>query len=96
MTVFEVASAGVASILVPYPYADDEHQTHNARYLETSGAAIIRQQDDLSESWLAEMIRNFSADRRQLLEMAVAARKLAIPGSAKKIANLCLDAGGCV
>ena len=96
MTVFEVASAGVASILVPYPYAVDDHQTHNARYLETSGAAIIRQQDDLSESWLAEMIRNFSADRRQLLEMAVAARKLAIPGSAKKIANLCLDAGGCV
>jgi UDP-N-acetylglucosamine--N-acetylmuramyl-(pentapeptide) pyrophosphoryl-undecaprenol N-acetylglucosamine transferase len=96
MTVFELAAAGVASILVPYPYAVDDHQTHNAYYLEKTGAAIIRQQDELSTDWLVEVINDFSANREKLLDMAVAARKLAIPGSAKTIANACLSAGGIV
>jgi UDP-N-acetylglucosamine--N-acetylmuramyl-(pentapeptide) pyrophosphoryl-undecaprenol N-acetylglucosamine transferase len=96
MTVFELAAAGVASILVPYPYAVDDHQTHNAYYLEKTGAAIIRQQDELSTDWLVEVINDFSANRDKLLDMAVAARKLAIPGSAKTIANACLNAGGIV
>lgn len=96
MTVFELAAAGVASILVPYPYAVDDHQTHNARYLEAAGAAIIRQQDELSEPWLTETIRAFNIDRQRLQKMAIAARELAIPGSAKKIADICLDAGGVI
>lgn len=96
MTVFELAAAGIASILVPYPYAVDDHQTHNAHYLEKTGAAIIRQQDELSTDWLVEVINDFSANRDKLLNMAVAARKLAIPGSAKTIANACLNAGGIV
>jgi UDP-N-acetylglucosamine--N-acetylmuramyl-(pentapeptide) pyrophosphoryl-undecaprenol N-acetylglucosamine transferase len=96
MTIFELAAAGVASILVPYPYAVDDHQTFNAAYLEDSGAAIIKQQDELSTDWVADMIKNFSANRNRLLEMAVAARKLAIPGSAKKIADACMSAGGLV
>lgn len=96
MTVFELAAVGVASILVPYPYAVDDHQTHNAYYLEKTGAAIIRQQDELSTDWLVEVINDFSANREKLLDMAVAARKLAIPGSAKTIANACLSAGGIV
>jgi UDP-N-acetylglucosamine--N-acetylmuramyl-(pentapeptide) pyrophosphoryl-undecaprenol N-acetylglucosamine transferase len=86
----------VASILVPYPYAVDDHQTHNARYLEAAGAAIIRQQDELTGSWLAQVIKEFTIDHDRLLTMSVAARKLAIPGSAKKIADLCLDAGGVI
>jgi UDP-N-acetylglucosamine--N-acetylmuramyl-(pentapeptide) pyrophosphoryl-undecaprenol N-acetylglucosamine transferase len=94
MTVFELAAAGIASILVPYPHAVDDHQTHNAHYLKAAGAAIIRQQDDLTASWLVEVINDFSANREKLLDMAVAARKLAIPGSAKTIADVCLSAGG--
>lgn len=94
MTVFELAAVGVASILVPYPYAVDDHQTHNAHYLEQAGAAIIRQQDDLSADWLADVVNDFSANREKLFDMAVAARRLAIPGSAKKIADICLTAGG--
>jgi UDP-N-acetylglucosamine--N-acetylmuramyl-(pentapeptide) pyrophosphoryl-undecaprenol N-acetylglucosamine transferase len=96
MTVFELAAAGVAAILVPYPHAVDDHQTQNARYLEHSGAAIIRQQNDLSADWLAETINDFSHDRKKLLDMAIAARKLAIPGSAKTIADACLHAGGII
>ena len=94
MTVFELAAAGVASVLVPYPYAVDDHQTGNARYLESAGAAIVRQQDELTTDWLVAVINDFSANRNKLLEMAVAARKLAIPGSAKTIADECQTAGG--
>lgn len=94
MTVFELAAAGIASILVPYPYAVDDHQTHNAKYLEHAGAAIIQQQDELTPEWLVKVIKDFSANREKLLSMAVAARRLAIPGSAKKIADACLSAGG--
>ena len=96
MTVFELAAAGIASILVPYPYAVDDHQTHNAYYLEKTGAAIIKQQDELSTDWLVDVINDFSRNRKKLLDMAVAARKLAIPGSAKTIADACLTAGGVV
>ncbi len=94
MTVFELAAAGVASVLVPYPHAVDDHQTQNAAYLEKNGAAIIRQQDELTADWLVETINQFSNDRQKLLAMAVAARKLAIPDSAKTIADACQTAGG--
>jgi UDP-N-acetylglucosamine--N-acetylmuramyl-(pentapeptide) pyrophosphoryl-undecaprenol N-acetylglucosamine transferase len=94
MTVFELAAAGVASILVPYPHAVDDHQTQNAYYLQRSGAAIIRQQDELTADWLVETIKDFTSDRKQLLTMAVAARKLALTDSAKTIAEVCLAAGG--
>ena len=96
MTVFELAAAGIASILVPYPHAVDDHQTVNAQYLEAAGAAIIKQQHELSTDWLVASINDFSADRAKLLAMAVAARKLAIPGSAKTIADACVTAGGIV
>lgn len=96
MTVFELAAAGVASILVPYPYAVDDHQTQNARYLEDAGAAIIKQQHEMSADWVADVINDFSSNRKKLIDMAVAARKLAIPDSAKTIADACLSAGGVV
>lgn len=96
MTVFELAAAGIASVLIPYPFAVDDHQTANARYLEQAGAAIVKQQDDLTADWLVEVINDFSADREKLLEMATAARKLAIPDSAKTIADACLTAGGVI
>lgn len=94
MTVFELAAAGIASILVPYPHAVDDHQTHNAHYLEAAGAAIIMQQKDLTAADLAVMIDDFSANPEKLLVMAIAARKLAIPDSAQTIADVCLHAGG--
>jgi UDP-N-acetylglucosamine--N-acetylmuramyl-(pentapeptide) pyrophosphoryl-undecaprenol N-acetylglucosamine transferase len=95
MTVFELAAAGVASILVPYPHAVDDHQTYNASYLEQSGAAIIKQQDELTTDWIVDVVKDFSSNRDKLLNMAVAARRLAIPDSAKIIADACLRAGRC-
>lgn len=92
MTVFELAAVGVASILIPYPHAVDDHQTHNARYLQDAGAAIIRQQSELDSEWLVGVIDEFSQNREKLLAMAVAARRLSIPGAASTIADACLEA----
>ena len=94
MTVFELAAVGIASVLVPYPYAVDDHQTFNAQYLEDAGAAIIRQQNQLTADWLVDVINDLDSNRQKLLDMAIAARKLAIPDSAKNIADACLSAGG--
>lgn len=96
MTVFELAAAGIASILVPYPHAVDDHQTANAAYLEQAGAAIIKQQNELDQQWLAQTIREFSTSREKLLQMAKAARQRAMPDAARTIADACMKAGGIV
>lgn len=94
MTVFELAAAGVGSILVPYPYAVDDHQTANARYLETVDAAIVRQQDEINSEWLSKTISELTQQRDRLLRMAKAARRQAKPAAAKDVAERCMLAGG--
>jgi len=94
MTVFELAAAGVGAILVPYPFAVDDHQTANARYLEASGAAIIMQQDELDASWLSESLLHLANNRGELLLMASRARALAMPDAANDVAQYCLSAAG--
>jgi len=92
MTVAELAAAGVASILVPYPYAVDDHQTLNAKYLSDAGAAILMQQKDLNvESLLKEML---PIDRSKALDMSEKAKVLGMPDSTKLVAEACLKAGG--
>lgn len=93
MTVFELAAVGIASILVPYPYAVDDHQSANAAFLEAAGAAIVKQQKVLDSNWLTAIIIDLTQHRERLLQMANAARALAMPESAKQIAELCLNAG---
>lgn len=94
MTVFELAAAGVASILIPYPHAVDDHQTANAAYLVAQGAALLRQQDELSSDWLCQRLNQFAHQRETLLTMASAARALAKPNAAGIVADRCLAAGG--
>ncbi len=94
MTVFELASAGVASILVPYPYAVDDHQTLNAKYLVEAGAAIVKQQNELSSEWLSETIARLSQQRDTILNMAMAAHNMAKPNAANDVADYCMQAGG--
>ncbi|MCX7893588.1 MAG: undecaprenyldiphospho-muramoylpentapeptide beta-N-acetylglucosaminyltransferase, partial [Burkholderiales bacterium] len=72
LTVAELAAAGVAAILVPFPHAVDDHQTSNARYLADRGAAVLVPQPDLTPGKLAALLR--SLDRTRLLAMAEAAR----------------------
>jgi len=94
MTVFELAAAGVGSILVPYPHAVDDHQTANAQYLEKAGAAIIRQQRELSSEWLSDTIEQMTRQRDTLIKMAMAARSMAKPEAAKEVADRCMQTGG--
>jgi UDP-N-acetylglucosamine--N-acetylmuramyl-(pentapeptide) pyrophosphoryl-undecaprenol N-acetylglucosamine transferase len=93
MTVFELAAAGVGSILVPYPHAVDDHQTANAEYLAGRGAALVRQQDELSAEWLADTISRLTRQRDTLVNMAMAARNLAKPEAANEVADRCMQHG---
>ncbi len=86
LTVAELAAAGVASILVPFPAAVDDHQTANARFLSSVGAAILLRQDDLTPERLA-LMGNLSRD--QLLQMAEKARALAKPDATADVARAC-------
>ena len=94
LTVAELAVVGVASILVPYPYATDDHQTGNARFLSDAGAAILMPQETLSAEKLATLLGDFSEQRDRLLEMACRAHELAMPDAARRVAEHCLRAAG--
>ncbi len=90
LTLAEITAAGVASILVPFPYAVDDHQTANAKYLTDANAAILIPQSDLQAEDLAETLKGFIGDRKKLLAMAQAARSLAISNSAEQVADILL------
>jgi UDP-N-acetylglucosamine--N-acetylmuramyl-(pentapeptide) pyrophosphoryl-undecaprenol N-acetylglucosamine transferase len=89
LTVAELAAAGVASLLVPFPHAVDDHQTSNARFLSNAGAAILLPQDQLTPVRLAEL-RNLS--RQQLTQMAEKGRALARPEATATVAQVCVEA----
>jgi UDP-N-acetylglucosamine--N-acetylmuramyl-(pentapeptide) pyrophosphoryl-undecaprenol N-acetylglucosamine transferase len=88
ITVSELAQAGVASILVPYPYAVDDHQTHNARFLSENDAAILLPQTALSVEKLARLIKELYNDPDRLTAMSAAARNCATPTALEKVVGL--------
>jgi UDP-N-acetylglucosamine--N-acetylmuramyl-(pentapeptide) pyrophosphoryl-undecaprenol N-acetylglucosamine transferase len=87
MTVCEIAAVGVASLLVPFPSAVDDHQTTNARFLVDAKAGLLMHQRDLTPDRLAEVISKLS--RESLLTMAVNARQLAKPEATRAVADVC-------
>jgi UDP-N-acetylglucosamine--N-acetylmuramyl-(pentapeptide) pyrophosphoryl-undecaprenol N-acetylglucosamine transferase len=89
VTVAELSAGGMASVLVPFPHAVDDHQTANARFLADQGAAILIQQRDLTPQKLAELLG--SLDRARLLEMARKARALGKPDAAQIVAKRCMQ-----
>ncbi len=94
LTIFELAAAGLAAVLVPFPSAVDDHQTLNANWLVRAGAAILLPEENLSADSLAGMILRFAGDRQSLLEMAGRARALAAPGACGKVIQACLAKTG--
>ncbi len=90
LTVAELAAVGVASVLVPYPFAVDDHQTGNARYLSDAGAAVLCQQAELTPERLADELRRIW-NRDTLLVMADKARRLALPEATATVAGYCLQ-----
>ncbi|HEY8070079.1 MAG TPA: undecaprenyldiphospho-muramoylpentapeptide beta-N-acetylglucosaminyltransferase [Burkholderiales bacterium] len=87
MTVAELSAGGMASVLVPFPHAVDDHQTVNARFLSGKGAAILLPQQELSPEKLSALL--CSMDRKKLLEMAGKARALGKPEAARIVADRC-------
>jgi UDP-N-acetylglucosamine--N-acetylmuramyl-(pentapeptide) pyrophosphoryl-undecaprenol N-acetylglucosamine transferase len=94
LTVAELAVVGVASILVPFPHATDDHQTGNARFLADAGAAILMPQATLTADKLAGLLTDFLEQRGLLEEMAARAQALALPDAARRVAALILQAAG--
>ncbi len=90
MTVYELAAAGVGSILVPYPYAVDDHQHSNARYLSNNDAALIMAEEQMTADSLASCIRQLAVAGR-LLEMAINARQMAVIDATRLAAEQCLE-----
>ncbi|MGE5319700.1 MAG: undecaprenyldiphospho-muramoylpentapeptide beta-N-acetylglucosaminyltransferase [Hyphomicrobiaceae bacterium] len=88
LTVAELAAAGVASILVPFPYAVDDHQSANARFLAGTGAAILLPQRELSPERLARLLRELP--RYTLQAMAEKARAMAKPEATRLVAEICM------
>jgi UDP-N-acetylglucosamine--N-acetylmuramyl-(pentapeptide) pyrophosphoryl-undecaprenol N-acetylglucosamine transferase len=84
-TIFELAAAGRPSILIPYPFAADQHQKANAECLASTGGARIIMQQDLDGASLASLIDELASDSSGLLRMAAAARKIARPAAASAI-----------
>jgi len=107
LTVSELAAAGVASILVPYPFAVDDHQSRNAAWLAEAGAAVLIPQTQLSPEGLAAQLQQlwpaehgagpegpFNLETRQtLLHMAQQARAMAHLDATDQVAQACMEAG---
>ena len=92
LTLAELCVVGVGAILVPFPYAVDDHQTANARHLSDNGAARLIPQPEFEAASLAAQIQELDEDRGALLQMAQTARLLAVPDATQRVVNYCVEA----
>lgn len=92
--VSELAAAGRASVLVPFPFAADDHQTRNAEALARSGAARMIRDGDLTGETLFQAISELKSKSGELERMAAAARKFAKPGAARRAADVLEELAG--
>lgn len=88
MTVAELAAAGKAAVLIPFPHAADQHQLQNARALERAGAARVIEERGLTPERLVGEITDLLGDQARLVQMEQGARTLARPDAAARIADL--------
>jgi len=89
-TLSELTVMGKASLLIPYPYAANDHQKKNAMKLSKEGAAFLLEEENLDGLSLAEHITRFYENRRLLEEMGKKASTLAITDAAERIVDACL------
>lgn len=92
LTIAELSAAGVGSILIPFPYAVDDHQTTNANYLVQSGAAILVTQATLTPDRLQQLLKPFIDEPQKCLIMAQAARRQYIDHATRRVAEHCIEA----
>jgi len=90
--VSELAAAGRPSVLVPFPFAADDHQTHNAEAMEKGGAARLVRDAEMNGEKLFAIVREL-ADSGRLEVMGNAARRFAKPGAAQRAADILEEVG---
>ncbi len=91
--VAEVAAAGKPSVLVPFPFAADDHQLRNAQAFEKAGAAKLVLDRDLTGAKLFELVAELAREPERLERMGTAARRLAHPGAAARAARILEEVG---
>jgi UDP-N-acetylglucosamine--N-acetylmuramyl-(pentapeptide) pyrophosphoryl-undecaprenol N-acetylglucosamine transferase len=91
LTLAELCAAGVGSVLVPFPQAVDDHQTRNAEYLVERGAAVLLRQDEQLAPKLRDVLRELATDPPRRRGMAEAARRLARPDAAARVADIVMQ-----
>lgn len=89
-TVSEIAAAGRASVLIPYPYHKDQQQTFNANWLADQNAAYVVQQADLTAPALGSLLQGLVENRETLIEMGRRASQVAIRDAAEVVADECI------
>lgn len=87
LTISELAAAGVAALCVPLPTAADDHQTHNAQWLASFGAARVLPQAELNEMELQQQLMDIF-ERDRLAQMAERGRQALALNSAKRVVDL--------
>ena len=89
--VSELAAAGKPSVLIPFPFAADQHQLKNAEAFERAGAARLSLDRDWNGQRLFDWVRELCEDPARLYAMGECARKLAHPGAAQRAAQILID-----
>lgn len=87
MTIAELSCTGTAAVFVPYPFATQNHQMHNARFMESKGCAQVIPQNELSGKSLTRAILGLLTDSGKLLAMQEAMRTVAHPDAAVVLAE---------
>ena len=92
LTIAELCVVGVASILVPYPHAVDDHQTANARFLVQAGGAALIPEAQMTPENLAATVSRICSEPAELMRMAVVSRSLGRRDATETVGTLCMEA----
>ncbi len=90
-TIFEITAMGLPAVIIPYPYAQANHQQLNAEYLARSGAAIMMLEANLSPEALSDTIKQLMESPAKLSEMSKASKSLGRSDAAEKILEVAIE-----
>lgn len=93
LTITELCAAGLGAVLVPYPYAVDDHQTANAQFMVKQGAALLVQQSGLTVAVLTSLLTDFCASAEKRLQMAKSAYELRKTDAVQTVFTICKEIG---
>lgn len=91
LTLTEICAVGLASVLIPFAGASDDHQAKNAGYLDEAGAAVVIPEGELSAAKIGELLSGWSHSRKPLVTMANKARGLSLADVNGRVAEICME-----